>query len=158
MRCPFCGEIETRVIDSRLSGEGDIIRRRRECVKCSKRFTTFEKPELSLPLVVKKDGRREEFSREKILKGIQKACEKRPVSAEDMDAIVRKIEIALAQRGEREVPSRVIGEMVIKELYNLDKVAYVRFASVYREFKDVEQFMEEVRKLLKKGKGYKIKK
>jgi len=150
MKCPFCGEFETKVVDSRLSKEGDLIRRRRECLKCSKRFTTFERFELSMPLVIKKDGRREAFSREKIFKGIQKACEKRPVSTDDMDAIVRKIETALAQRGEKEVPSSVIGEMVIKELYNLDKVAYVRFASVYKEFKDVEQFMDELKKLLRK--------
>jgi transcriptional repressor NrdR len=150
MKCPFCGEIETKVIDSRLSKEGDLIRRRRECLKCSKRFTTFERFELSMPLVIKKDGRREAFSREKIFRGIQKACEKRPVSTDDIDAIVRKIETALAQRGEKEVPSSVIGEMVIKELYNLDKVAYVRFASVYKEFKDVEQFMDELKKLLRK--------
>jgi transcriptional repressor NrdR len=150
MKCPFCGELETKVIDTRLSKEGDLIRRRRECLKCSKRFTTFERFELSMPLVIKKDGRREAFSREKIFRGIQKACEKRPVSTDDIDAIVRKIETALAQRGEKEVPSSVIGEMVIKELYNLDKVAYVRFASVYKEFKDVEQFMDELKKLLRK--------
>jgi transcriptional repressor NrdR len=150
MKCPFCGELETKVIDTRLSKEGDLIRRRRECLRCSKRFTTFERFELSMPLVIKKDGRREAFSREKIFRGIQKACEKRPVSTDDIDAIVRKIETALAQRGEKEVPSSVIGEMVIKELYNLDKVAYVRFASVYKEFKDVEQFMDELKKLLRK--------
>ncbi len=152
MKCPFCGELETKVIDSRLSKEGDLIRRRRECLKCSKRFTTFERFELTMPLVVKKDGRREVFSREKIFRGIQKACEKRPVSTDEIDAIVRKIEIALTERGEKEVPSSLIGEMVIKELYNLDKVAYVRFASVYKEFKDVEQFMDELKKLLKKRK------
>lgn len=150
MKCPFCGDHETKVIDSRLSREGDLIRRRRECLKCSKRFTTFERLELSMPLVIKKDGRREGFSREKILRGIQKACEKRPVSADDVDAIVRKIETSLAQKGEKEVPSSLIGETVIKELYNLDKVAYVRFASVYKEFKDVEQFMDELKKLLKR--------
>lgn len=150
MRCPYCGQLESRVVDSRVAKEGDVIRRRRECLSCGKRFTTYERVELSIPMVVKKDGRREFFSREKILKGIEKACEKRPVSVDDMDAIVRKIELELSQRGEAEVSSREIGEMVMRELYKLDKVAYVRFASVYKEFKEVEEFMEEVKRLLKR--------
>lgn len=151
MKCPYCGHLDSKVVDSRVSREGDVIRRRRECLSCEKRFTTYERVELSIPVVVKKDGKREIFSRDKILRGIEKACEKRPVSVEDMDAVVRKIEIELTQRGDAEVSSREIGEMVMKELYNLDKVAYVRFASVYKEFKEVEEFMEEVKRLIKKG-------
>lgn len=148
MKCPSCAAIENRVVDSRLSKEGDVIRRRRECLKCSRRFTTYERVEETLPLVVKKDGRREPFDPEKVLSGIKKACEKRPISIADQETIVRRIETLLIERGEREVSSEVIGERVMKELHDLDQVAYVRFASVYRSFKDLNEFMNELKDLL----------
>lgn len=148
MKCPSCGLAQTRVIDSRLAKDGNAIRRRRECEKCGRRFTTYERIEETFPLVVKKDGRREPYDRSKILAGIQKALEKRSVSAEEQEALVDRVERAILDLGEKEVQSRVIGEKVMQELHDLDGVAYVRFASVYRSFKDVNQFMDEVRDLL----------
>ena len=155
MRCPFCQHIEDRVIDSRLSKEGDMIRRRRECSHCQRRFTTYERVEETLPLVIKKDGRRETFERGKILAGLQRACEKRPISVTDLEKLVDRIEQRLEETGEREIPSRQIGEQIMEELQSLDEVAYVRFASVYRSFKDVNEFMSEVKELLEKGQKYK---
>ncbi|MGA2957611.1 MAG: transcriptional regulator NrdR [Thermodesulfobacteriota bacterium] len=151
MRCPFCQHMEDRVIDSRLSKEGDMIRRRRECSHCLRRFTTYERVEETLPLVIKKDGRRENFDRNKILAGLHKACEKRPIGVEVLEKLVDRIEQRLQESGEREVPSGVIGEKIMEELQSLDEVAYVRFASVYRSFKDVNEFMSEVKELLEKG-------
>jgi transcriptional repressor NrdR len=151
LRCPFCQHMDDRVIDSRLSKEGDMIRRRRECTHCLRRFTTYERVEETLPLVIKKDGRRENFDRGKILAGLHKACEKRPISVETLEKLVDRIEQKLQEGGEREIPSRVIGEQIMLELQNLDEVAYVRFASVYRSFKDVNEFMSEVKELLEKG-------
>jgi transcriptional repressor NrdR len=151
LRCPFCQHMDDRVIDSRLSKEGDMIRRRRECTHCLRRFTTYERVEETLPLVIKKDGRRENFDRGKILAGLHKACEKRPISVETLEKLVDRIEQKLQEGGEREIHSRVIGEQIMLELQNLDEVAYVRFASVYRSFKDVNEFMSEVKELLEKG-------
>lgn len=148
MKCPSCASVENKVVDSRLSKEGDVIRRRRECLKCNRRFTTYERVEESLPLVIKKDGRREPFDSQKILTGIQKACEKRPISIADQEEVVRRVEKMMVERGEREVSSEVIGERVMKELHDLDQVAYVRFASVYRSFKDINEFMNELKELL----------
>ncbi len=148
MRCPFCGENEDRVIDSRASREGDVIRRRRECVACERRFTTYERVEESLPLVVKKDGRREAFDRGKILSGLKRACEKRPISAERLEEVVGELEAALQDEGAKEVPSRRIGELVMEALQGLDAVAYVRFASVYREFRRVDEFVDALRDFL----------
>lgn len=151
MRCPFCQNMDDRVIDSRLSKDGDMIRRRRECSHCQRRFTTYERVEETLPLVIKKDGRRETFDRGKILAGLQRACEKRPISVEVLEKMIDRIEQRLQDAGEREVHSRGIGEQIMQELQNLDEVAYVRFASVYRSFKDVNEFMNEVKELLEKG-------
>jgi len=140
------------VLDSRTSKEADTIRRRRECLKCGKRFTTIETIEESIPLVVKKDGRREAFDRTKIANGLKKACEKRPVATANLERILSRIEYTLSERGEKEVKSTEIGQMVMDELKNLDEVAFVRFASVYRQFKDISEFMEELKDLLlKKG-------
>ena len=149
MRCPFCDDLENRVIDSRLSKEGEVIRRRRECLKCQRRFTTYERIEEFLPMVVKKDGRREPFDRLKILSGLKKACEKRPVSIQTLEEVTGRIEKKIQEMGETEIPSKVVGEEVMRELRELDQVAYVRFASVYQEFKDVNQFMSELKDLLK---------
>lgn len=148
MKCPFCGEIEDKVIDSRISKDGDSIRRRRECETCKKRFTTHEKIEETLPAIIKKDGRREPFDRDKILKGMRIACRKRPVSTLAIDAAVDKIERELQERGQKEIKGAEIGERVMQELHELDEVAYVRFASVYRSFKDISEFMAEVKTLL----------
>jgi transcriptional repressor NrdR len=148
MKCPFCRDLENRVIDSRLTNDGDAIRRRRECFHCKRRFTTYERIEEMLPMVVKKDGRRELFDRQKIVSGLKKACEKRPVSISAIEQTADRIEHALQERGEKEVPSSVIGEAVMRELHELDKVAYVRFASVYRSFKDVSEFMHELEELI----------
>jgi transcriptional repressor NrdR len=147
MKCPFCGNLEDRVIDSRTSREGDVIRRRRECLKCERRFTSYERIEDILPMVVKKDGRREEFDRNKILGGLKTACKKLKISTETLDGIADEIERKLIEMGVKEVESSVIGEEVMKALRELDQVAYVRFASVYRQFKDVKEFMEEVKGL-----------
>ncbi len=143
------------MIDSRLNKEGDIIRRRRECLSCADRFTTYERLEKSLPFVVKKDGRREEFNREKIIDGVKKACQKRPVSIEKIEALVERVEQYFQDLGEKEISAVAIGEKVVKELYTLDDVAYVRFASVYRSFKDVNEFMVELKEVLKDKKNLK---
>jgi len=147
MKCPFCGNIEDKVIDSRTSKEGEAIRRRRECLKCGKRFTSYERVEDLVPMVVKKDGRREPFERPKVLKGLEKACEKRPVSVESLEGIVDTIEKKLINLGVKEIPSTWVGEEVMSSLRDLDKVAYVRFASVYRQFKDINELMNEVKTL-----------
>jgi len=144
MRCPFCSHLEDRVVDSREAQEGQVTRRRRECLSCGRRFTTYERIDDVLPAVVKKDGRREPFDRAKIVHGLERACQKRPVSAERIDALVVALERQLQESGEREVPSRVIGERVMASLRDLDPVAYVRFASVYRAFEDVGDFMSEL--------------
>ncbi len=148
MKCPFCGYHDTKVIDSRPTEEGNSIRRRRECEKCGRRFTTYEKMDEIPYMVIKRDGSREPFNRNKILNGLIKACEKRPVSVNLLDEIVRNLEKELYNNNEREVPTQVIGEMVMEALKNVDEVAYVRFASVYRQFKDVGTFMEEIEKLM----------
>jgi transcriptional repressor NrdR len=148
MKCPFCRDLENKVIDSRLSKDGDIIRRRRECLRCERRFTTYERVEEVLPMIVKKDGRREPYDRLKVSAGLKKACEKRPVSMEQIEQTSDRIERMLQERGEKEVPSSVIGEAIMKALFDLDKVAYVRFASVYRSFEDVNEFMRELKDLL----------
>lgn len=149
MKCPFCGNAENKVIDSRISKDGNAIRRRRECLACGKRFTTYEFVEEVLPMIVKKDGRRELFDRTKIRSGIQKACEKRPISTEAIDAVIDKIERACQEYQSQEIPSSVVGEKVMQELQKLDAVAYVRFASVYRSFRDLSDFMDELKDLLK---------
>ena len=149
MKCPSCSGMENKVIDSRLNKEGNVIRRRRECLSCTERFTTYEKLERSLPLLIKKDGRREEFDREKIISGVRKACQKRPVSTKDIEDLVDRVEQHLQEQGEKEVHAVKVGEKVIHEIYNLDDVAYVRFASVYRSFKDVNEFMVELKEVLK---------
>jgi len=148
MKCPFCGNGENKVIDSRLSKDGNSIRRRRECLACSKRFTTYEYVEDVIPVVIKKDGRRESFERGKILSGIKKACEKRSISVNDIEAVVDRIEQFCQESQLREIPSSVIGEKLMEELHRLDAVAYVRFASVYRDFKDVNDFLEELKDVL----------
>jgi len=147
MKCPFCGNLEDRVIDSRTGKDGDVIRRRRECLKCERRFTSYEKIEENLPLVIKKDSRREPFDRSKILTGLKKACEKRDISAETLEEIVDEIQRKLLELEVKEVQSSWIGEEIMNTLKELDKVAYVRFASVYREFKDLNEFMEEMKSL-----------
>ncbi len=148
MKCPFCGHQEDKVVDSRASSDGVSIRRRREGLSCGKRFTTYEHVEEQPLMIIKKDGRREPFDRQKLLAGLVKACEKRPVSMDDLEQLVDELERELSQQFEREAPSREVGERVMKKLHALDPVAYVRFASVYREFKDVEQFMRELKDLL----------
>jgi transcriptional repressor NrdR len=153
VKCPFCRDLENKVIDSRLSKEGDVIRRRRECLRCERRFTTYERAEEALPMVVKKDGRREVFDRMKIIAGLKRACEKRPVGMEAIEAIVDRIERGLQERGDKEVASSVVGEAVMRELHGLDKVAYVRFASVYRSFQDIGEFMAELEDLIKERRG-----
>jgi transcriptional repressor NrdR len=147
MHCPFCGTSDTRVIDSRLSAEGDKVRRRRECPRCSTRFTTYEVAELLMPHVVKRDGRRESFLDEKLRTGLLRALEKRPISAERIEETVLRLKNQARASGERELSSTRIGEWVMEELRNLDQVAYVRFASVYRSFKDVNAFREEIERL-----------
>jgi len=151
MRCPYCRSDHDRVVDSRSAEEASVIRRRRECLECSKRYTTYERVE-DLPLrVVKKDGTRVPFDRRKIMAGLHKACEKRPVPIDRLEAVVQSIEDEINERADKEVSSKLIGELVMQRLHDLDQVAYVRFASVYREFKDVTQFLEELRPLLEKG-------
>ncbi|HAX47007.1 MAG TPA: transcriptional repressor NrdR [Nitrospina sp.] len=149
MKCPACSNLENKVIDSRLNKEGNSTRRRRECLSCQERFTTYERIEKTLPYVIKKDGRREEFNREKILSGVKKACQKRPVSIQQMELLVDRVEQYCQELGEKEISAVVAGEKVVKELYHLDDVAYVRFASVYRSFKDVNEFMVELKDMLK---------
>ena len=147
MKCPFCDELEDKVVDSRMAKEGEVIRRRRECLGCKRRYTTYERVEEILPVVVKKDGRRESFDRTKILAGLKKAGEKRPISTATIEAVTDRIEKRIQEMGETEIESRIVGEELMKELHQLDQVAYVRFASVYREFKDIDQFMDELRTL-----------
>ena len=149
MRCPYCNFPKDKVVDSRSSGDGLVIRRRRECLKCKCRFTTYERQEKILLMVIKKDGRRESFDREKILNGVVRACEKRPISMERIEELVDEVERILQGRLEKEVPSQEVGELVMKGLYGLDEVAYIRFASVYRQFRDITDFMKEVKDLLR---------
>ncbi len=153
MKCPFCAEIKNKVIDSRLSKDGRTIRRRRECLDCEKRFTTYEKVEAVLPMVVKKDGRREPFNHEKIRAGIHKACQKRPISIDDIADFVDSLGQLFQESGHREINSSDIGEGVIEKLKEWDDVAYVRFASVYRQFKDINEFMTELKDLLDERRG-----
>ncbi len=149
MRCPFCLNPNSKVVDSRPDKDGSSIRRRRECEVCGKRFTSHERVEEILPMVLKKDGRREAFDRLKLIAGIKKACEKRPVSVETIEKMVDRLETRLQEGQEKEVPTTTIGEMVMAELHEIDEVAYVRFASVYRSFKDINEFMDELQDLLK---------
>ncbi len=148
MKCPFCGEIDNKVIDSRLSKDASVIRRRRECLACSRRFTTYEHIEEVPIMIVKKDGRREVFNREKVRSGIKKACEKRDISMNVIEEFIDDLERDLRETGEKELPASVIGEKIMVRLHQLDDVAYVRFASVYREFKDVNDFVSELKSLL----------
>ncbi len=150
MKCPFCGHIEDKVIDSRSSSEDKSVRRRRECMKCKRRFTTYEYIEEIPLMVIKKDGRREAFDRNKMISGVLKACEKRPVSLEKVEALVDKVEKDLRESFDKEVRAQEAGELVMENLHQLDEVAYVRFASVYRQFKDINQFMKELKGLLGK--------
>jgi transcriptional repressor NrdR len=153
MKCPFCSHPASRVVDSRPEKSGAAIRRRRECEVCGKRFTSHERVEEILPMVMKKDGRREAFDRLKLIAGIKKACEKRPVSVEDIEKMVDRLETRLQEGTDREVSTTKIGEWVMAELHEIDEVAYVRFASVYRSFKDINEFMSELQDLLKVAKG-----
>jgi transcriptional repressor NrdR len=155
MKCPACGSEDSKVVDSRAAREGEAVRRRRECIECGARFTTYENVEHTQVLIIKKDGRREPFRREKLDSGVSKACEKRPISREEIRALIDRVEGAVQTMGQSEVESREIGEIVMDELRGLDQIAYVRFASVYREFRDVNHFMEEIRRALgsaRKGK------
>ena len=152
MRCPRCGFEEDKVVDSRTTKEGEAIRRRRECLQCAFRFTTYEYIERAPMMVVKRDGRREQYSREKLLTGLLKACEKRPVSHEQLEKVVDEIEASIFGKFKNEVKSTELGNLVIEKLQGLDEIAYVRFASVYRQFKDINQFMSEVRGLLDRQK------
>ena len=148
MKCPFCGATEDRVIDSRVSKDNAMIRRRRECESCEKRFTTYERIEETLPLIVKKDGRREPFDRQKIISGLTKACEKRPISITQIEQLTDEIEHQFQESGEKEIDSSIIGEEIMKRLPQMDEVAYVRFASVYRSFRDINEFMHELQDLV----------
>ncbi len=150
MKCPFCNHIESKVVDSREASEATTIRRRRECLNCGKRFTTYEYVERTALMVIKKDGRREPFNRQKILNGLLKACEKRPISMENLENLANEVEVELQKRYEQEVEAHHIGETVIEKLAKLDDVAYVRFASVYRQFKDINQFMRELKDVFNK--------
>lgn len=162
MRCPFCASLEDKVVDSRSSKNGDAIRRRRECLACAKRFTTYEQLEDIQPMVVKKDGRRQVFDRLKLLAGLRKACEKRPIGQETLDGMLDDVQRELELGFDKEYPSTAIGELVMKKLYLLDEVAYVRFASVYRQFKDVQAFSQELKRFMTRfdepgaGKGAKV--
>jgi transcriptional repressor NrdR len=151
MKCPFCAHLEDKVVDSRESKEGDSIRRRRECLKCERRFTSYERIDEIPYMVIKKDGRRERFDRQKVLAGVMRACEKRPVSMGKMEHIVNQVETFVIDSPERERTSTEVGGVIMEQLKQLDKVAYIRFASVYRDFKDVNEFREELEKLLKTG-------
>ncbi|MBV5306379.1 MAG: transcriptional repressor NrdR [Desulfobulbaceae bacterium] len=148
MKCPYCGHLDNKVIDSRLNKESTITRRRRSCLACNQRFTTYERLEVMMPVLVKKDGRREVWDRQKMVAGLEKACEKRPVSCDEIDSFVDEIEKKLQDLGLKEVSSQVIGEWVMEGLPSLDEVAYVRFASVYRQFKDVSEFVDELKTLI----------
>lgn len=152
MKCPFCGEIEDKVIDSRMAQDGDAIRRRRECLECGRRFTTYERIGESLPLVVKKDGTREPYDRQKVVAGLRRACVKRPIDAARIEEIASAVERVLQEAGEAEIPSTFIGETILEKLQPLDDVAYVRFASVYRDFGSIDQFLEELSGLQAKKK------
>jgi transcriptional repressor NrdR len=147
VKCPFCDDVEDKVVDSRMAKEGEVIRRRRECLSCKRRYTTYERVEETMPAVVKKDGRREPFDRSKIVSGLKKACEKRPISTATIETVTDRIEKRIQDLGETEIVSTAVGEEVMRELSQLDQVAYVRFASVYREFKDIDQFMDEIKAL-----------
>jgi transcriptional repressor NrdR len=153
MKCPFCSEIENKVIDSRLSKDASVIRRRRECIVCHRRFTTYEHIEEIPIMIIKKDGRREIFNRDKIRSGIQRACEKRNISMNLIEEFIDDLERDLRETGEKEIPSHALGEKIMNRLHELDDVAYVRFASVYREFKDVNDFVHELKSLLSKDKA-----
>lgn len=148
MKCPFCGHLKDKVVDSRESKEGDVIRRRRECLGCGRRFTSYERIDDIPYMVIKKDGSRERFGREKVIAGLLKACEKRPVSVAALEAVANRVESSLQERPEKEISTQEVGALVMQELKALDKVAYVRFASVYRHFRDVSEFMTELRGLL----------
>jgi transcriptional repressor NrdR len=150
MKCPFCGETNNKVIDSRLSRDGNVIRRRRECIECSRRFTTYEHIEEIPIMIIKKDGRREVFNREKVGAGLKRACEKRNISINVIEEFIEDLERDLRETGKKEIPSSAIGERVMAKLHEIDDVAYVRFASVYREFKDVNDFVSELKNLLSK--------
>jgi transcriptional repressor NrdR len=152
MRCPYCANADSKVVDSRDSETGEAIRRRRECLACKRRFTTYERVEEAAPMVVKKDDRREPFDRAKIVAGLKRACEKRPVSMETIEQIANNIETAMTEQSEREVPSSAVGAAVMNELHKIDQVAYVRFASVYRQFKDIDEFMHELEDLINQRK------
>lgn len=151
MHCPFCGAIDTKVIDSRLVSEGNHVRRRRECITCEERFTTYESAELVMPRIIKQNGIREPFNEDKLIAGLHKALEKRPVGIEKVEEAVSRIKASLRSTGEREVQSRDVGEQVMKELRDLDEVAFVRFASVYRSFKDLNEFRQEIDRLSKEN-------
>ena len=151
MKCPFCGHMEDKVVDSRESREGDVIRRRRECLRCDRRFTSYERIDEIPYMVVKKDGTREPFAREKVLAGVMKACEKRPIQMTKIEALVNQVEKYVQESRERERSTEKIGEVIMRRLKELDKVAYVRFASVYLDFKDVTEFMSELKSLVRKG-------
>lgn len=153
MKCPYCGEIDNKVIDSRMSKDGNVIRRRRECLVCTRRFTTYEHIEEIPITIIKKDGRREVFNREKVRQGMQRACEKRPVSINVIEEFIENLERDLRETGEKEIPSYKIGEKIMTGLHEMDDVAYVRFASVYREFKDVNDFVDELKSLLTVNNG-----
>ncbi len=153
MKCPYCGEIDNKVMDSRLSKDGTVIRRRRECIDCGRRFTTYEHIEEIPVMIIKKDGRREVFNREKVRQGMARACEKRNISVEIIEEFIDNLERDLKEIEEKEIPSSVIGEKIMAKLHELDDVAYVRFASVYREFKDVNDFFSELKKLLSEDKN-----
>lgn len=148
MKCPYCGHLEDKVVDSRESREGEVIRRRRECLECGRRFTSYERVDEIPYMVVKKDGKRERFERQKLIAGLLKACEKRPVKVSALEAVADRVEGVLQERPDREMPTTEIGHVVMQELRQLDKVAYVRFASVYRHFRDIGEFMTELEDLL----------
>jgi len=150
MKCPYCGETDNKVIDSRMSKDGSVIRRRRECLLCSRRFTTYEHIEEIPVMIIKKDGRREVFNREKVYSGMKKACEKRDISINVIEDFIDNLERDLKETGEKEIPAHIIGEKIMEKLHEIDDVAYVRFASVYREFKDVNDFVSELKRLLSK--------
>jgi transcriptional repressor NrdR len=151
MKCPFCANFDTKVVDSRPDKDSSAIRRRRECESCSRRFTTFERIEEVLPMILKKDGRREAYNRAKVVGGMKKACEKRPVSVDAIEEMANRLEARLLESGEKEISGNIIGEWIMNELHDLDEVAYVRFASVYRSFRDITEFMSELQNLLKSG-------
>ena len=153
MKCPSCSSAENKVVDSRTARDGDAIRRRRECLACGARFTTYEYIERTLVLVIKKDGRREPFRREKLAEGVSKACEKRPIPRDRIDALLDRVELRVQAMGQSEVESRSVGEEVMEELAQLDQIAYVRFASVYRDFRDVNHFMDEIKRVLETRRG-----